>query len=57
MSSRVTHGLPIGAKTVEWTLEFGRRVKKRETTMALIESMYGKGEKYRSVWEISGKLN
>ena len=49
--------MPIGAKTVEWTLEFGRRVKKRETTMALIESMYGKGEKYRSVWEISGKLN
>ena len=26
--SRMTHLLPVGAKIVEWTLEFRRRVKK-----------------------------
>lgn len=28
VSSRMTHWLPVGAKIVEWTLEFRRRVKK-----------------------------
>ena len=35
VSSRMTHWLPIGAKIVEWNLEFGRRVKKQEMMMAL----------------------